>query len=174
MQRAQRTLLGGLLSALLLCGCGDFGFSESNSGSDTAAESGTPTPVSTEPSPPAGLTRGGAVTTGTHDSVVAVASVPGTLSVEAGSSETISVTFTSSDGLPITGFAISGTTLPSDWSGLQNYNCTQIGAGSTCVVTLTYEPTAVETGSLSLNYEFIDNAGRPQAPGGSLVIPYAA
>jgi hypothetical protein len=174
MQPVQRTLLSCLLPALLVSACGDYGFTESDSGTSSVAASGTTTPVATAPAPPAGLTRGGAVTNGTHDSIVAVASVPGTVSVEAGSNETISVTFTSSDGQPITGFAISGTTLPADWSGLQNYNCTQVGAGSTCVVTLTYAPAAVESGSLSLNYEFIDNAGRPQAPGGSLVIPYAA
>ncbi len=175
MQPVQRTLLSCLLPALLVSACGDYGFSESNSGISSDPASGTTTPVSSDPpSPPAGLTPGGAVTTGTQDSIVAIASVPGTVSVEAGANETISVTFTSSDGRPITGFAISGTTLPSDWSGLQNYNCPEVGAGSTCVATLTYAPTAVESGSLSLNYEFIDNAGRPQAPGGTLVIPYAA
>src|SRR5579863_4201791 len=173
MQPDQRALLLCVLPALLLCGCGDYGFTESSSGAGTTTGANGAT-GSGPPGAPAGLTRGGAVTTGTHDSVIATPSVPGTVSVAVGANETISVTFTSSDGQPMTGLAISGTTLAAGWTGLQNYNCTLVGAGSTCIATLTYAPTAVETGVLTLNYEFIDDAGDPKAPGGSLVIPYSS
>ena len=111
---------------------------------------------------------------GTKDTVVTTVSIPGTVSVTAGSSQTVTVTFTSSDGRPITGLAISSTTLPAHWSGTENYSCTLVGAGSSCVLNLTYAPAAAESGSLSVTYEYINNAGQPITPGGTVTIPYAA
>ena len=67
--------------------------------------------------------------------------------VTAGASQTVSVTFTSSDGLPIHGLEITSTTLPANWSGTDGYGCTLVGNGSSCVLNLTYTPTAVENGS---------------------------
>ena len=61
-----------------------------------------------------------------------------------------SITFTSSDGLAITGFEISGSlgNLPAGWSGPSIFACSLVSAGSGCVLNLTYAPTAVDSGSL--------------------------
>src|SRR6185312_12593508 len=84
------------------------------------------------------------------------------------------VTFTSSDGRPIRGLAITSTTLPSDWSGTENYSCTLVGEGSSCVLNLTYAPAAAESGSLTITYIYINNANQPITPGGTVTIPYVA
>ena len=111
---------------------------------------------------------------GAQDSVVATPSVPA-VSVVTGASQTISITFTSSDGLAISGFGISGSVaLPAGWSGPGSFTCALVSSGSGCVLNLTYAPTAVGSGTLTLNYIFVDNANIPRAPGGSVNIPYAA
>jgi hypothetical protein len=84
------------------------------------------------------------------------------------------VTFTSSDGLPIHGLEITSTTLPANWSGTDGYGCTLVGNGSSCVLNLTYAPTAVENGSVTVNYLYINNAGQEKTPGGTVTIPYVA
>jgi hypothetical protein len=72
------------------------------------------------------------------------------------------------------GLQLTGTTLPADWSGTENYACTLIGAGSSCVLNLTYAPKAAASGSLTLTYLYINNANEPIAPGGTLTLPYVA
>jgi hypothetical protein len=176
MQSAHRALLLGLFSLPFLAAC-DVG-SESGTSFGTSSVSSTQ-PVDTSGSGGATGSGGGfggaaAGPTGSKDTVVPTVSVPGTVSVTAGASQTVSVTFTSSDGLPMSGLAISSTTLPSDWSGTQNYNCTLIGKGSSCVLNLTYAPTAAESGSLDITYIYINNAGQPITPGGTVTIPYVA
>ena len=176
MQSAQRALLLCLFSLAYLSGCDS---------TDSGSSSGLYTVGSTEPT--SGMGSGGGstgpsglsppasgATTGTKDTVVATPSVPGTVSVTAGASQTVSVTFTSSDGRPIHGLAISSTTLPADWSGTDGYSCTLVGNGSSCVLNLTYSPTAAENGSAAVNYIFINNAGQEQTPGGTVTIPYVA
>ena len=115
----------------------------------------------------------GAVAAGTHDSVVATPSAGGTLQVAVGASQTVSIAFDSSDAQLITGFAISNPTLPAGWSGPAALGCNAVSTGSGCVLNMTYAPTAAASGSLTLNYVYIDNAMVPVAPGGSVIIPYA-
>src|SRR5580658_3259712 len=174
MQAAQRTLLLCLFSLTYLSGC-DSTDSGSSSGVYTVASTGpmggTGGGGSTGPGGLSGAVGGG--TTGTKDVVVATPSVPGTVSVTAGASQTVSVTFTSSDGRPIHGLAISSTTLPADWSGTDGYGCTLVGNGSSCVLNLTYSPAAAENGTATVNYIFINNAGQEETPGGTVTIPYA-
>jgi hypothetical protein len=103
--------------------------------------------------------------------------VGGTVSVATGATQTVSITFTSSDGLPITGFGISGSTLgslPAGWSGPSSFACSLVEAGGNCVLNLTYAPTAIASGTLVLNYVFIDNANEARTPSGAVSIPYAA
>jgi hypothetical protein len=176
MQSAQRTYLLCLACLLTLSGC-DSTDSGNSSGvytvGSTTSTSGTGTGGgSTSPGGFSGAAGGG--TSGTKDTVVATPSVPGTVSVTAGASQTVTVTFTSSDRLPIHGLAISSTTLPADWSGADGYNCTLVGNGSSCVLNLTYSPAAAENGTVAINYIFINNAGQEQTPGGTVNIPYAA
>ncbi len=68
-------------------------------------------PVAPVTPPKAGPVGGGV--SGTDNKVSATASV-GSLSVAVGASQTISITFTSADGLPITAFSVYGSlgTLP--------------------------------------------------------------
>jgi hypothetical protein len=171
------------LRVLLLCSA-SLAYLSACDSSDSGSSSGLATIASTAPGSttsggggstgPGGFSGAGAGPAGTKDSVVATISVPGTVSVTAGASQTISITFTSSDGLPINGLGITSTTLPPDWSGTDNYSCTTVGNGSSCVLNLTYAPTATESGTVSINYVFIDNGDNPETPGGTVTIPYVA
>src|SRR3984885_4254976 len=175
MQSPPRALLLCLFCLAYLSGC-DSTDSGSSSGLYTAASDPTSgmgsSGGSTGPSGHSPPAAGG--TTGTKDTVVATPSLPGTVSVTAGASQTVSVTFTSSDGRPIHGLAISSTALPADWSGTDGYSCTLVGNGSSCVLNLTYPPAATDHGSAAVNYIFINNAGQEQTPGGTVTIPYVA
>src|SRR5580698_2129632 len=153
MHSALRTHLFCLSCLLTLSGCNN---------TESGSSSGVYTVGSTAPTSGAGTGTGGGTgaaggATGTKDTVVATPSVPGTVSVTAGASQTVSVTFTSSDGRPIHGLAISSTTLPADWSGTDGYSCTLVGNGSSCVLNLTYSPTATENGTAAVNYIYINN-----------------
>jgi hypothetical protein len=175
MQAFKALPLGFLLLALLsACGFGG--------GSST----GTEPPATVSADPPSsggggggagakpGLTTGSPGTSGSQDTIIATPSVAGTFAVTAGANQTLTVTFTSSDGQSISGLAISGTTLPQGWSALQSNDCGLVGTGTSCVATFSYAPTSVGNGTLTINYIFVDDAGKPQAPGGSIAIPYTA
>jgi hypothetical protein len=165
------TLLIGVYSLLLLTGCGSSSYSSSrgtiNSAGVVAANTGG--------GPQGNPIGGSSGPTGTNDSVVATASVAGTVSVVAGAKQTLSITFTSSDGSAISGFGVSGTlgTLPAGWSGPGSFSCASVSTGSGCVLNLIYAPSAVGNGTLSIDYVFVDNAAMPNT-GGSLTIAYAA
>jgi hypothetical protein len=96
--------------------------------------------------------------------------------VAVGASQTTSIAFTSSDGRSITGFGISASLslLPAGWSGPTTFTCKLVMAGSACVLNLTYAPTAADSGSLVVNYVYVDNANLSKAPGGSVTISYQA
>ncbi len=172
MHPTRRPLLCCILSLFALSACditeSGFGTGTANTSSTSADTAGSGDTVSSN------LNGVPPIVPGSKDTVAATPSVPGTVSVAVGSSQTIAVTFTSSDGLPIRGLAISDTTLPPGWSGISNYSCTLVGGGNSCVVSLTYSPTAVESGTLSLNYIYISNADQSQTPGGTLTIPYVS
>lgn len=174
MQALHQIASLGVAAVILLTACDGGGESGFSSGASPVANA-DPTGENGGASGPGGFRSApGGGAGGTKDTVVTTVSVPGTVSVTAGSSQTVSVTFTSSDGRPITGLAISSTTLPPDWRGTENYSCTLVGAGSSCVLNLTYTPTAAESGSLSVTYEYINNAKQPITPGGTITIPYVA
>jgi hypothetical protein len=179
MQLFHRSLLLGACALLLLSACKmDSPWGSSGVGSDYGTN-----PVASGSG--GGSGGGGAMgkggvggegsITGAQDSVVATPSVP-TVSVVTGASQTIGITFTSSDGLAISGFGISGSlaALPAGWNGPASFTCAVVSSGSGCVLNLTYAPTAVDSGTLTLNYIFVDNANIPRAPGGSVTVTYAA
>jgi hypothetical protein len=172
MLQGHRWLLLGVLALPVLSACGS---SSSGSESGTIAPTGTGMTTPTAPvTPPKAAPIGGGVT-GTDNEVSATASVA-SVSVAVGASQTISITFTSADGLPITGFSVYGSLglLPSDWSAPSSLTCASVGPGSGCVLTLTYAPTAIETGTLSLDCVYVDNAGLPRTPGPCLTLSYAS
>ena len=176
MYSAQRALLISIFSLVYLSGCNADGSESGDSTGVYTASSSTSTGTSNTggSTGPAGFSGPGGGTTGTKDTVIATPSVPGTVSVTAGASQTVSVTFTSSDGLPIHGLEISSTTLPADWSGTDGYGCTLVGNGSSCVLNLSYSPAATENGTVLINYIYINNAGQQETPGGTVTIPYVA
>jgi hypothetical protein len=169
VQLGHRSLLLGVFSLSLLSGC--WGISSSGSDTGTTAATGG-----------AGNSGGGTISTGggsgglngTDDSVVATSSIAGTVSIVVGASQTVSVTFNSSDGLAISGFAMSGTTFPAGWSGPGSFGCASVSTGSGCVVNLTFAPVAVGSGTLTLNCVFVDNAGEARTPSVCLTLPYVA
>lgn len=182
MHLGHRSFLLGTASLLLLCGCNfSSPWGSSSGGSEYGASS-----VSSNPG--GGTTGGGGGTTGptggvggegstsgTDDTVIATSSTA-LVSVAVGASQTLSVTFNSSDGLAITGFGISGSlsTLPAGWSGPEAFTCPLVSRGSGCVLTLTYSPTAADAGTLAITYIYVDNAGLSKVPGGTINIPYQA
>src|SRR3984957_17001815 len=101
------SLVPGVLSLLLLAGCGSSSTSSTRgtvdtSGSGTGTSGGNPTGGS-----PGNPIAGGGGLTGSIDKVAWAASVGGTVSAVVGSSRTLSIAFTSSDGNAISGFGIS-------------------------------------------------------------------
>jgi hypothetical protein len=170
MLSARLTLLLGACSLLLLSACGSSSNGTSSGTIGSPGGSG-----GAGGNPPGNPIGGGGGLTGSNNSVVATASVAGIVSVVAGARQTISITFTSSDGKPISGFGVSGNLamLPAGWSGPGSFACASVSSGSGCVLNLTYAPSAADSGTLTINYVFIDNASRPST-GGSLTIPYVA
>jgi uncharacterized lipoprotein len=166
------SLVLGVCLLLALSGCGSSSYSSSSGTSEVT--SGTGSSGGGTSNPPADPISGTPGPTGTNDLVVATASVAGVMSVAVGAAQTVSITFTSSDGNAITGFGVtSGATLPAGWSGPSSFTCASVSSGSGCVLNLTYAPTAVASGTLSVEYVFVDNATMPST-GGSLTIAYAA
>jgi hypothetical protein len=119
---------------------------------------------------------GGESSTRGVDDTVMAASSTSLVSVAVGASQTVSVTFNSSDGLAVTGFGISASlsTLPTGWSGPTTFTCRLVSTGSGCVLNLSYAPTATDSGTVTLTYIYVDNAGLSKVPGGTIVIPYQA
>ena len=172
MLLGHRLLLLGVLSLPILNGCGSTSM---GSESGTIAPTGTVGTMPTAPvTPPKAAPVGGGVS-GTDNTVSATASV-GAVSVEVGASQTISITFTSLDGLSLSGFSVYGSlgVLPADWSAPSSLTCATVGPGSGCVLTLTYAPTAIESGTLTLDCVYVDNAGLPRTPGPCLTLSYAS
>jgi hypothetical protein len=166
----RRSLLVGCIALALLSGCGS---------SSNGSSRGSAAPSSTAPATGTGATgnvgfSGGSTRSGTDDLVVATPSSD-VVSVVIGARRTLSIAFVSSDGRPMSGFAISGTlgTLPTGWTGPSSFSCASVDTGSGCVLNLTYAPVAVGGGTLTVNYVVIDNAAMPRTDG-SLTIAYAA
>jgi hypothetical protein len=110
----------------------------------------------------------------TNNNIVATPS-PSSLTVSSGSSTPVTVTFTTDDGNPASGLTVTTAlgTLPAGWSsGSTGFNCTLVGAGSGCQLELAYAPTAADSGTLSLTYNYNSDSGAPKT--GSVSIPYTA
>jgi hypothetical protein len=163
-------LLLGVCSLLLLSGCGASSYGTSTGSASNLNGGGG----NTGGGGPVGPPSSGGGPTGSSDLIVATPSVSA-VSVAVGAAQTISITFTSSDGSAISGFGVSGTlaTLPAGWSGPGSFTCASVSTGSGCVLNLTYAPSAVASGTLTINYVFVDNATMPST-GGSVTIAYAA
>src|ERR1700682_6344225 len=137
MLAGYRTLLLAWTSLALLSGCGSSSYSSSQ-GTVTA----TGSPVQTTGGGTAGSGfAGSAAPAGTDDLVVATPSTA-VLAPAVGANRTLSNTFASSDGRPMTGVDSSETLslLPAGWSGPARFACATVSTGSGCVLNLTYAP----------------------------------
>ena len=87
----------------------------------------------------------------------------------------VAITFNTNDGTTATDLAVTTdlSSLPSGWSSTSHtFTCSQASTGSGCQLQLSYAPTAVDSGTLVLNYQYQDDAGLPH--NGSVDIDYAA
>jgi hypothetical protein len=157
------------LLTLAACGSSSMG---SMSGTSPAVE-GAP-PGSGQSGNPDPIATGGGVS-GSQNTIIATAS-SGPIAVAAGARRTIAVTFTSSDGSPISGFGVTSALagLPAGWSAPANFTCAAVDSGSNCVLDLEYAPTVAGNGTLTLDCVYIDNASMPTTPGVCLTLGYSA
>jgi hypothetical protein len=154
--------------AATLAGCGSSSHGTMSGSSSIATGTGTGTGgMGGTGTGTGGFGGSGSGPSGTHNAVVATP--PATMvSTVVGGKITATITFTSNDSNPITGLALSsgaGFALPAGWTGPQTFGCATVSTGGGCVLTLTYQPTAVSGGSktLTLSYIYIDNAGAAES-----------
>jgi hypothetical protein len=109
----------------------------------------------------------------TNNSIVATATTSA-ISVVVGSSSAFSVTFTTDDGATATNLSITTglSVLPAGWSGPTSLTCASVSTGSGCMLSLTYHPTATGSGSVTLSYSYINNAGTSKS--GTAMVSYTA
>jgi hypothetical protein len=110
----------------------------------------------------------------TNDNIVWTAN-PASLAVFTGSSTPVTVTFTTDDLNPVTGFSITSGlgALPAGWSSTSSsFSCATVSTGTACQLSLTYAPTAADNGILSMTYGYNDDSGTAKT--GSVSITYAA
>jgi hypothetical protein len=110
----------------------------------------------------------------THNNVVAAVSPSGTVTVNLNATQAVSVNFTTDDGNPVTSLSVTSnlTTLQTGWSSSSTtFTCASVTTGSACQLALSFAPSALNTGTLSLTYGYNDNAGTAQT--GSINIPYS-
>ncbi len=111
--------------------------------------------------------------TADYNSIDATPSVQTAAAVVGGQKQTVTITFVSSDGRPISPLSVNTLSdLPSGWSGPGSFSCGSVTTGSGCVLDLTYAPTAGGTGTLNVGYSFTNNGG--EAMTGTVAIPYSA
>lgn len=111
-----------------------------------------------------------------HDNVAGGVSPSGQVDAVVNSgSQTVQVTFDTDDGNVATSLTLASplNALPSGWSSTaQSFSCSNVSTGSGCQLSLAYAPSTVATGTLTLVFVYVDNAGSQKA--GTVSIPYAA
>jgi hypothetical protein len=92
-----------------------------------------------------------------------------------GSSNPVTVTFTTDDGNLASGLSvISGlAALPPGWSSAStSFGCASVSVGAGCQLALTYAPTAAGSGTLTLGFSYANNSGIAKT--GTATFAYAA
>ncbi len=112
----------------------------------------------------------------TNDNAVATASPTGQINVVAPTgTQAVTVTFTTDDGRPATALQLTSplSALPVGWTSTSTtFSCGGFSSGNGCQLPLTYAPTSPGSGTLTLNYTYLNNAGEPKT--GSVSLPYLA
>jgi Lactonase, 7-bladed beta-propeller len=111
-----------------------------------------------------------------HNNAVGVASPSGTISATIGNSQAVTVTFNTDDANPAAALSITSGlgTLPTGWSGASGaFSCASVpSTGAACQLSLTYLPTSVASGTVTLNFSYNDNFGTTKT--GTVTISYAS
>lgn len=112
----------------------------------------------------------------TNDNVVATPSPAGqVVALIGGGSQSQSVIFTTDDGNVATALNVTTnlTTLPAGWSSaVHTFSCASVSTGSGCELRLNFTPAAVGSGTLTLEYSYLDDFGTGKT--GVVHIPYAS
>lgn len=125
----------------------------------------------------AGTAKTGTVTvpyiSTSHNTILGTPNPGGTVRVKVGQSKQVQVTFTTNDGNTATNFQITSNlaALPGGWSGTNGFTCSAVNSGTGCAITLTYAPVANATGTITLDFSYIDSAFTPQT--GTAVVSYS-
>jgi hypothetical protein len=111
----------------------------------------------------------------THNNAVPTVSPSNTVSaVVGGGRQTIGIYFTTDDGNAATNLRLTTPlqSLPAGWNGdLTGFSCSTFDMGNGCVLSLSYEPAAAASGTLTLDYSYQDNSGAEK--NGSVAIAFA-
>jgi hypothetical protein len=111
----------------------------------------------------------------TNDSVVTTPSANGGVNVAIGSSTTFSLTFTTDDGATATNLSITAglSALPAGWTGPTRASPAPRSAPAAAAWSISpITPTAAGSGSVTLNYSYVNNAGTSKT--GTAAISYAS
>jgi hypothetical protein len=110
----------------------------------------------------------------TNDSVVGTAN-PAPLTVPSGSSNPVTVTFTTDDGNLASGLSVTSglASLPAGWSSTSgSFSCASVSVGTGCQLALTFAPAVPVGGSVSLGFSYTNNSGIVKT--GTVSIAYTA
>jgi hypothetical protein len=92
-----------------------------------------------------------------------------------GTSTPVTVTFATDDGYPASTLAITSglSSLPTGWSSsATTFSCATVSDGTVCQLPLVYAPTAVDSGTLTLSFSYLNDAGLART--GTVNIAYRA
>ena len=110
-----------------------------------------------------------------NNNIVATTAPAGQINAVIGAGgQSVEVAFSTDDGSPATNFSLTSSlsSLPAGWSSpSSSFRCASVSTGNGCELSLTYAPTVMGSGVLTLAYSYTDNAG--QSKSGALNIPYA-
>jgi hypothetical protein len=106
-----------------------------------------------------------------HNTMIATPTPGGTIRIKPGSSAIVELVFTTDDGNTATGLAITSNlaALPDGWSGANGFTCGAVSSGTSCELPLTYAPTTNASGTLAVNFSYLDSAGAAKAGSAALV-----
>lgn len=91
-----------------------------------------------------------------------------------GSTQNVTFTFTTDDGLPARLFQLTSdlSTLPAGWSSsATTFACASVDGTNSCSLGLSYAPTAVSSGNFVLTYDYLDNSDNNRT--GSVTVVYS-
>lgn len=108
-----------------------------------------------------------------NNNAVATRNPSGAAHVVVGNSLPVTVTFTSDDGLALSNLQVTTNlaALPGGWSsGGSSFSCASVTSGTGCQLGLTYQPPFENSGTLAINFNYVNHAGIART--GSVSIPY--